>query len=265
MVMVCMPAEFFDSHCHFDFTEFDGQREMQWAECVEQGILGMLIPGITPAQWEVSYAITDCYQGVWMAAGIHPWWVASSTVPKSNDWSDILQRKKCVAIGECGLDLAIETPLGQQQVIFEQHIQLAIEHHLPLIIHVRQAHHYVIRLLKKYRPKRGGVIHGFTGSKELAMEYWMMGFYLGVGGSITYPRAKKTRAAIQSLPLESLVLETDAPDMPLHGHQGQPNSCLRIIDVAQSLAVLRSEKLDHIAQVTTENSHSLFNIKPQAE
>ncbi len=249
----------FDSHCHFDFAAFDLQREQIWQQCVEQNISRMLIPGTEPAQWPVASNIARTHQGVVMSAGIHPWWVSAAGSRLPQDLS-ILDEPHCVAIGECGLDQAIDTPFERQVHIFEQHIHLAIERDMPLIVHVRQAHNDTIRLLKQYRPPKGGVIHGFSGSYELAKTYWQLGFYLGIGGSITYPRANKTREMVKAMPLESLVLETDAPDMPLYGFQGQANTPLKLIDVAQELSVLKSESLNIIAATTTHNAMSLFSV-----
>ncbi len=123
-----------------------------------------------------------------------------------------------------------------------------------------QPQNETLQLLARLKPAGGGVIHGFTGSLDLARQYWALGFYLGVGGSITYPRANKTRQALASMPLESLLLETDAPDMPLNGFQGTPNSPLKIVNIAQALAALRTETIEDIARQTTENAHQLFNL-----
>jgi len=252
----------FDSHCHFDFSTFDGQRESLWSECVEVGISRLLIPGVGPQQWPKAYAIAQKYEGIVMAAGLHPWYVSdthSSTILHNVDeWVALLQRRECVAIGECGLDKLIAVPLEKQQKVFEAHLAMAADCGMPLIIHVRQTHNETIRLLKKYTLANGGVIHGFTGSKELAMEYWRMGFYLGIGGSITYPRANKTRRMVQAMPLESLLLETDAPDMPLSAYQGEANSPLKLVEVAIVLSQLREQTLEHVVEQTTINANKVF-------
>lgn len=255
-----MLPTFFDSHCHFDFAEFDQQRETLWSDCHALGVQQLLIPGIQPSQWNTAYELAELHSGIVTAAGLHPWWVKSATLPSTNDWLNSLQRDHCVAIGECGLDAAIDTPLDLQHAVFEAHLKLAVECNMPLIIHVRQTHQQTLQLLKRYRPPSGGVIHGFTGSKELALSYWEMGFHLGIGGSITYERAHKTREAVKALPLESLLLETDAPDMPLSGFQGQANSPTRIVSVASVLAELRGETLERIAHDTTQNSQRLFKL-----
>lgn len=231
-----------------------------WDECLALGIQRLLIPGVEPAQWPKASAISTVYKGVLMAAGLHPWWLARAELPSSDVWQGVLSSSQCVAIGECGLDASIDTPMNLQISVFEQHLQMAVDCEMPLIIHVRQTHNETIRLLKKYHPAKAGVIHGFTGSKELAMEYWRMGFRLGVGGAMTYPRANKTRKMVAAMPLESLLLETDAPDMPLYGAQGKANHPTRLVDIAKSLSVLRDESLDIVAEVTTHNTCSLFGV-----
>ncbi|TQV69909.1 TatD family deoxyribonuclease [Exilibacterium tricleocarpae] len=165
-----------------------------------------------------------------------------------------------VAVGECGLDRHIETPLALQQIVFEVQVRLACEHRLPLVVHVRGTHQEVLAILRRHRPKRGGVIHGFSGSPELALQYWSLGFCIGVGGTITYARAAKTRRAVAQLPAAALLLETDAPDMPLHGFQGQPNTPLRLPLIARTLAQLRDQPLADIARLTTDNGCRLFDL-----
>lgn len=253
-----MTPYLFDSHCHFDFPEFDDQRQMLWQQCRESGIQRLLIPGVYPNQWKKASQIAEKYSGIYIAAGLHPWWVGKQGEMNKTHCLEVLQDRKCIAIGECGMDAAIDTPLDQQQAVFEQHLAMSVDCAMPLMVHVRQTHNETIRLLKHYRPAKGGVIHGFTGSLELAQAYWQLGFYLGVGGSITYPRAKKTHQTVQQMPLESLLLETDAPDMPLYGYQGQPNSPLKLVDIAKKLGELRQQPVAQIAQITTQNALKLF-------
>lgn len=255
-----MSVTLFDSHCHFDFAEFDYQRDDQWRQCIASGVSRLLIPGVEPKQWSMANDLSMAHSGIFMAAGLHPWWVAKAELPDHIQWQVMLSSEVCVAIGECGLDGCIDVPMSQQISVFEQHLRMAVEYEMPLIIHVRQAHNEVVRLLKRYKPIGGGVIHGFTGSVELAMTYWRMGFCLGIGGAITYPRANKTRAMVAAMPLASLLLETDAPDMPLHGAQGKANHPLRLIDVAKTLAVLRDESFATIAAATTANANRLFHL-----
>ncbi len=288
--------EFFDSHCHFDFAVFDCDRDQVWKNCIEQGMRALIIPGVAPSQWASSAQIAEEHDGIYIGVGLHPWWIQKDGIEKEaidkesiekeridearieiekiedkgiekqsfdslgRELKENLFRKKCVAIGECGLDALIETPMNIQQQVLDIHLQLAQATLKPLIIHCVKAHNELLQQLKKYRLPAGGVIHAFSGSYEMAAQYWAMGFYLGVGGTITYERANKTRQAVKKLPLEAILLETDAPDMPLCGRQGQRNSPENIIAIAQALADLRSESLEQIALQTTINAQQLFKV-----
>jgi len=156
------------------------------------------------------------------------------------------------------MDKMIATPMALQQQLLTLHIDIANQLHKPLIIHCVRVHNELIAQLKKSKIHSGGVIHAFTGSYETARQFVDMGFYLGVGGSITYERAQKTRTALTKIPLEYLLLETDAPDMPLQGQQGQRNSPENIPRIAQVLAELRGVSCAEIAAATWANTQALF-------
>lgn len=255
-----------DSHCHFDFADFDTDRESLWQQCQQEGILALVMPGVASEQWPVAQKISETFKDMYFAAGFHPWWIveeeAHGGIESSIDQlASCIAHPRCLAIGECGLDMMIDTALPTQQMVFEQQLALACEMSKPMIIHARKGHGEILALLKKYQSSRGGVIHGFSGSLEIAEEYWKLGFYLGVGGTITYQRAKKTRQVIAAMPLESLVLETDAPDMPLQSKQGERNSPLYLPEVGQALADLKQLPLADIIQQTTDNSCRLFSIE----
>ncbi|HSC66423.1 MAG TPA: TatD family hydrolase [Cellvibrio sp.] len=271
-------SHFFDSHCHFDFAEFNADRAALWQACNQQGVSRLLIPGVAPEQWPAAAQLCVEYSGLFYAAGIHPYWIEQQQwLQKTADGlptqktrakmialiNDEIVRagnsSACVAVGECGLDGMIATPLALQQQVLIAHIEVANQLCKPLIVHCVRAHNELIALLKQHKVNYGGVIHAFTGSYEIARTYIDMGFYLGVGGAITYARANKTRAAIKKIPLDFLLLETDAPDMPLQGKQGQRNSPENIPQIAQVLAELREEHLAEIASATWNNTLRLFH------
>ena len=269
--MQLFDSHFFDSHCHFDFADFDQDREQIWRDCNERGIQHLMIPGVAPQQWQTAAAIAEQHKNIVIGIGLHPHWIQKDLADESipNYLTDIrqqlernIQQQNCVAVGECGLDAFIETSMDLQQQVLAVHFQLAQETTLPLIIHCRKAHNELFALLQEYELPVGGVIHAFSGSYELAARYWAMGFRLGIGGTITYERAKKTHDAVKQLPLEAILLETDAPDMPLNGKQGERNSPVNIIEIAQALADLRGETLATIAEQTTRNAQTLFKITP---
>jgi TatD DNase family protein len=269
---------FFDSHCHFDFAEFNADRASLWQSCNRVGIHRLLMPGVTPDQWRTAAQLCVQYAGLDYSAGIHPHWIEQQGWFQidNNNLLEISVREKiaalilqeftrpqnaayCVAVGECGLDKLITTPFDVQQQLLTIHIDVARQLHKPLIIHCVRAHNEMIALLKKNKPEAGGVIHAFSGSYEVAQQYVELGFYLGIGGSITYERAQKTRAAAAKIPLAFLVLETDAPDMPLQGKQGQRNSPEYLPQIAQVLADLRGITLAEVAAATCCNAQRLFH------
>lgn len=268
-----MSRALFDSHCHFDFPEFDADREQIWAGCRMLGIEQLMIPGVSPDQWARAEKIAQQLPGIYFSAGVHPWFIEHS-LPQirisgfsATDAQQLreqlafwLAKPQCRALGECGLDGAIDVPLDLQMTLLECQLRLARELNKPLILHCRKAHNEMMQLLAREPLPAGGVIHAFSGSLEMAQHYWKLGFYLGIGGTITYERASKTRAAVTAMPLESLLLETDAPDMPLAGYQGQRNSPEKLLRVAQCLAELRGENLEYVALQTTTNAERLFNL-----
>ncbi|OIQ25190.1 TatD family hydrolase [uncultured Vibrio sp.] len=252
----------FDTHCHFDFSQFGDDFHSELLSAKEQGVERFLVPSVNESNWPAVQKLSEQYPEIFHALGFHPWFLPS---PHSLSLS-ALQRAiehrtpQCVAIGECGLDFSIDTPTELQERFLSAQLELAQQHDLPVILHCRKAHHRLIPLLKRYPLKRAGVLHGFSGSYQQGMSYIELGYYIGVGGTITYPRANKTRVAISQLPLDSLVLETDAPDMPMQGFQGQPNHPKMLPKVLSELALLKKETEQTIAQSLWKNSHLLFSI-----
>lgn len=263
---------FFDSHCHFDFAEFDADRLPLWRRANALGVSGLLVPGTEPAQWPAAQALSHELPGCYYALGIHPWWISKiATDPLALqfyayqmsllvDEDKAGNQPRCIAIGEAGLDKNIDSPIEQQLDLLDWHIDLANQFHLPLIVHSVKTHNELIAHCKKHPPLNGGVVHAFSGSYETAMQFIDLGFYLGVGGTISYERAQKTRATFARVPLEWVLLETDAPDMPLCGEQGQRNSPENLPRIAQLLAELRSETLETITASAWENTRRLFSL-----
>ena len=146
-----------------------------------------------------------------------------------------------------------------QLALFEGQLKLAAKHQLPVILHVRKAHDEVLKLLRQI-PLKGGIVHAFSGSMQQAQQYRGLGFLVGIGGGLTYPRAQRLQSLCSELPLSQIALETDAPDMPFCGHQGERNSPEYIPLVAEKLAELRDESLAEIAAQTSANVRNLFAI-----
>ena len=224
-----------------------------------------MVPTTTRSSWSLVKNLAQQYpQNIFYALGLHPYFL-SDEVPTLDlqTLSEQLSKKtrQVVAVGECGLDAMISVSQEVQERVFVAQIGLALEHRLPIVLHSRKTHHRILQLLKQHHFDLGGVLHGFTGSEQQARQFIDMGFKIGVGGSITYPRANKTRTAIAALPIDALVLETDAPDMPLNGFQGQPNTPARLPIVLTTLADLRGDDPSMLEQQLWQNSLSLFHLR----
>lgn len=262
------PLSYIDTHCHLDETE---DPELVWRQAQDAGVSSLIIPGLSPMQWPKIKQLSAQCPNIYYSVGIHPFSIGASEAGcrdnrdiNCNSFLDRLysyvQDSNCIAIGECGLDGSRATPIDDQLQIFNQQVTLACELAKPLIIHAHKAHHHILARLAYYKPTAGGVIHGFSGSLALAQDYWRKGFYIGLGGSITYSRASKTQHMATQMPLEALVLETDAPYMPLSGEQGQANHPAKVVRVAKTLAALRKQSVKSIAEHTTKNACTLFGL-----
>ncbi|MBA5762287.1 TatD family hydrolase [Vibrio sp. 404] len=253
----------FDTHCHLDLMVQKGigiDTALQQAR--KAGVERIIVPGVDANNWNLIQQYAHEHPMVEWAMGIHPWFVSA----ESRDQLELMkirldQGEDCIAIGECGLDFyhGKDEQRLQIEVLTEQ-LKLAQRYELPVLFHVRKAHQELLQLLKQYPLPKGGVLHGFTGSYELGMQYIKQGLYIGVGGSITYERARKTRDAVARLPLDKLILETDSPDMPLYGYQGEPNQPKFVKNVLSSFILLRNEPEQTITLMIEKSSKLLFKL-----
>lgn len=252
-----------DSHCHLDFAQFDHDREQVITRCKLANIDKIIIPGTQANRWQSQVELCSDSDVLFFALGFHPYFIDSASKDDLDLLNELLllHKRDVVAVGEIGLDfhLAPHTHDKQRDYFIAQ-LALAKSHRLPVILHHRKSHNETIRLLKQQNHSTGGAVHAFSGSLQEANAYLDMGFMLGVGGTITYSRAKKTRETIKQIPLTSLLLETDAPDMPMFGRQGQRNSPEFIGEVAQQLAKLKALDVEAVVQQTRANSHQLFGL-----
>ncbi|MBB3169548.1 TatD family hydrolase [Simiduia aestuariiviva] len=249
----------FDSHCHLDLPELHAQAHNHWAAAREAGVQRVLIPGVDPAQWASAEQLAVQLPGAYWAAGVHPWWVGAQTQAPEMIMHRLREAltRGAIAVGECGLDGAIDVPMGAQQSWLRPQLEVAADLTLPVILHVHRAHNPILAMLKPF-PHLRGVVHGFSGSIELALQYIKRGFLLGIGGVVSYPRASKTRAAVAALPQGSFLLETDAPSMPVFGSQGEINTPSQLLKIANSVAELRGESLAQLHAHTERAAQELF-------
>lgn len=258
-----MSVPFYDTHCHFDFPPFSGHEHESIARATEAGVTKIIIPAVEAQYFQRVSELAENYTALYAALGLHPIVIEKHAHADLDLLEQYLQHKasKLVAIGEIGLDLYMDQPLfDKQQQLLDAQLKLAKRYDLPVILHSRRSHDILAGHLKRHNLPRTGVVHGFAGSLQQAERFIALGYRIGVGGTITYPRASKTRAVMAALPLSSLLLETDAPDMPLNGWQGQPNRPERAATVYQTLCELRPESPADIAIALKNNTEALFSL-----
>ncbi|WP_417760278.1 TatD family hydrolase [Shewanella sp.] len=262
-----------DSHAHLDFADFDHDRDALLTQMQQHCIGGCVLPGVSPEQWPKMRAIAEQYQLPY-ALGIHPWYLPNELEPAISALTQALDdavsssAAKLVALGECGLDKLRAKRMAEQGdadnwmrqlALFERQLQLAEHYQLPLIIHAVQCHGAMLELLAKYRLPRAGVIHGFSGSVEIAQQYWHSGWRLGIGGLLLNPQAKKLRAVVEQLPLAALLVETDAPDMTPVTSDSPRNTPLTILAVIAEIARLRKLSVVQVTEQLSNNAIQLFD------
>jgi len=256
-------CRFIDTHCHFDFPPFSGDEEASLQRAAQAGVGKIIVPATEAANFARVLALAENYQPLYASLGLHPGMLEKHSDVSLDQLQQALERRpaKVVAVGEIGLDLFGDDPqFERQQWLLDEQLKLAKRYDLPVILHSRRTHDKLAMHLKRHDLSRTGVVHGFSGSLQQAERFVQLGYKIGVGGTITYPRASKTRDVIAKLPLASLLLETDAPDMPLNGFQGQPNRPEQAAGVFAVLCELRPEPADEIAEVLLNNTYALFNV-----
>jgi len=255
-----------DSHCHLDASELDHDRDAVIRRARAAGVERQIVPAVDAAGWPKLRDICAADAGLFPAYGLHPMFLSShhdSHLAELHDW---VVRERPVAIGECGLDYFVEGLDAEvQQRFFEGQLVLARDFDLPVIVHARRAVDAVIAAIKRIGGSgspRGlrGVVHSFSGSIEQARQLWDLDFFIGLGGPVTYDRAKRLHRLVAEMPLERLLLETDSPDQPDSEMRGQRNEPARLLFICETIARLRGEELSAIAAATTRNAERLFGI-----
>ena len=252
-----------DTHTHLDFPDFDTDRGELLARCRARGVERLVVLGVYQANWQRLWDLVQGDAGLYAAFGLHPVYLDSHAPAHLGELRDWLQRlaghPQLCAVGEFGLDYFLEQlDRERQQALFEAQLRLALEFELPALLHVRRAHAVTIATLKRLKPRRGGIIHAFSGSYEEAREYLKLGFKLGLGGAPTWPQALRLRKVISQLPLEAIVLETDSPDMAPAMHPKQRNSPEYLPDICANLAQLLAISPEQLASASSRNAAELF-------
>lgn len=257
----------FDTHCHLDFAPLYQERDALLSASSQQGLRHLLIPGVRAADWPRIDAMLGRVGEVelWGGFGLHPCFTKDHT----DDHLRQLERRlaerseRVIALGEVGLDgWPGVGHRPEQEYFFNAQLSLAQQFDLPVLLHVRKAHDQVLAQLRQRGrtwPSLRGIVHAFSGSVQQGLQYHDLGFKLGVGGACTYARAKKLQRTLAALPLEALVLETDAPDMAPAWMPGEVNSPRQLPRILMVLATLRQESPDLVAAALWANSCSLFS------
>lgn len=247
-----------DSHCHFDFPQFDHDREQHWQFLQRMNCVGLVIPGVSASTWPKLIGI--CNNKPWVyALGLHPYFLDQHQLDERKE-TDIEKLKNAclhnnpVAIGEFGLDFMLdESTFIQQKQLCQQQFQLAQQLKLPVILHVRKAYDEIAAMVRRLGFKQGGIIHAFSGSVQQGEALIKLGFKLGIGGAISHERASKLRKTVAQLPLEHLVLETDSPDMQPAFLSGDRNTPVSIPLLAQIIASLKHCSLAEVCHISNGN------------
>jgi len=252
--------EITDTHCHLDVDAFDSDRDAVLTRCRQKNISKIIVPAIQANGWSKLIDLCERENVLYPALGLHPVFIQQHHDNDIEELETLIQSSRPAAIGEIGLDYYMkDLDLALQTHFFEAQLKLAVKYELPVILHVRKAHDPVLQLLKKYKVK-GGFSHAFNGSLQQAQQYIDLGFKLGFGGTLTYKNSSKIHQLAKSLPLESIVLETDAPDMVVESHRGERNSPEYIVEALTALAEIRNEDINVIAEKTSLNANEIINF-----
>lgn len=253
-----------DTHCHLDAAEFDADRDAVAQQASEAGVQMIVVPAVEPNNFQSVIALSRQHPHCCYALGMHPMYVQNASPSHIKALGDLVAQtlsgeNKLVAIGEIGLDFFVSQSNERenreiQEYFFAEQLKIAKEYDLPVILHVRRAVDEVLKHLRRNKV-RGGIAHAFNGSAQQAQEFMKLGFKLGFGGAMTYSRALKIRELAKNLPLEAIVLETDAPDIPPEwlGNKGR-NAPKELVKIAQVLADLRGIPMSQIIEITSKNA-----------
>jgi TatD DNase family protein len=248
-----------DTHCHLDATEFEAAQASVIRNAQAAGVSRIVVPSVSRSNFEAVRELCKQYPICAPAYGIHPMVAGNATPNDLEVLHEYLKHHQAIAVGEIGLDFFIpHYDQARQEHFFIEQLELAREFDLPVLLHLRRAQDTVLKYLRLHKA-RGGIAHAFNGSRQQADEFIKLGFKLGFGGAMTYPRATKLRELAATLPLESIVLETDAPDIPPEFlERGLPNEPQYLPRIAQTLAELRGLSLEEVARATTVNALSVL-------
>lgn len=243
-----------DTHCHLDAVEFDSDRDAVHEAALAAGVSTIVVPAVEAANFQAVTKTCRLHSGCFPAYGIHPMYVGRARESDLDELRAILSTGKAAAVGEIGLDFFVpDRDEALQAWYFVEQLKIARELNLPVLLHLRRAADTVLKHLRRTQVP-GGIAHAFNGSLQQAEEFIKLGFKLGFGGAMTWSRATRLRELAATLPLPSIVLETDAPDIPPEFIGRSRNSPAYLPRIARTLAELRGLSVEAVAQATTANA-----------
>nr|WP_222702433.1 TatD family hydrolase [Thioalkalivibrio sulfidiphilus] len=255
-----MHLMFIDTHSHFDDAAFDADRDACWARARAVGVEAQVLPAVSRASWPKLKVVAASDAHLHPAYGLHPMLLAEHASGDLEALEAWIEQERPVAVGECGLDYFVPgLDPDAQWHFFTGQLALARQFGLPVIIHARRAVDQVAKALR-LNPGIRGVVHSFSGSEQQARTLIDLGCLLGIGGPVTYPRAQRLRRLVATLPLEAILLETDAPDQPSVEHRGERNEPAFLPEIAAEIARLRDMEIEALAEATTRNARRLFAL-----
>lgn len=252
----------FDTHAHYDDVAFDGDREELFACFAEKGVGTVVTVGADIPTSEAALELADRHENIYAAIGVHPT-ETGGLAERDIEWlRSHSSDKKVVAVGEIGLDYHWNEPEPQvQKMWFEKQIALAKEVGLPIIIHSREAAEDTMKIIRDTKAYEcGGVIHCFSYSKEIAREYVKMGFFIGVGGVVTFQNGRKLKETVEALPIEHIVLETDCPYLCPEPYRGKRNDSSKLTYVVDKIARLKGMEREEVIEITEQNARRLYRL-----
>ena len=250
-----------DTHSHIDLPLFAGHFQQLLDEARKAGVTAQVLPGVTQQGWQRILRLASEESELYPAIGLHPLYLSHHREEHLVALRHHALAGQLTAIGEIGLDY-YHTQINHsaQQELFEKQLLIAREAALPVLLHVRKAHDQVQKTIRRLNFTCGGIVHAFSGSLQQAQQYLKLGFCISVCGTVTYDRAKKIRRVAQALPLGSLVVETDAPDIPPFSHHGETNLPQYLPEIVEALAGLRKESVAEVIEETTHTSKMILGL-----
>ena len=253
----------FETHAHFDDKRFDEDRDEILSNLDKYGIETVINIGADLRGCKASIDLAEKYENVYASLGVHPDEIEELTDADYIWMEEAAKHPKVVAIGECGLDYFRGRPdeeKERQAYHFKKHIELADKLDLPLVIHSRDAAEDTFNILKDLKKDMPGVVHCYSYSPEMAKEYVKRGWYIGVGGVITFKNAKSLVKTVEEISIDRILLETDSPYLAPEPHRGERNDSRYLVHVVDKIAEIKGITKEEVMEITSKNAHKLFNI-----